>query len=321
MPVPTDHVCSVRRLPISLTRVRDMVFGDVAADGIETVRRFNRVVTERVGALNDEYLTRGRPLGASRVLWEIGSGVDDIRALRSRLVLDSGYLSRLLRSLESEGLVTVESAEHDRRLRVPLLTEQGHRERRLLDRESDALAASMLAPLSARQRERLIDAMATVERLLTAGLVDVGIEHPASQDAQFCIGQYFAELDQRFDDGFDPALSISADVDELNEPAGLLLVARLRDEVVGCGALKFHSVDPAEIKRMWVSPSARGLGLGRRLLHELEQCASQRDVKVVRLETNQSLTEAISLYRSAGYREVPAFNNEPFAHHWFEKTV
>ena len=69
---------------------------------VEQVRRFNRIVTERIGALNEEYLARARPLGASRVLWEIGNGVDDVRALRARLDLDSGYLSRLLRSLEAE---------------------------------------------------------------------------------------------------------------------------------------------------------------------------------------------------------------------------
>jgi ribosomal protein S18 acetylase RimI-like enzyme len=72
---------------------------------------------------------------------------------------------------------------------------------------------------------------------------------------------------------------------------------------------------------MWVAESARGLGLGRRLLSELEAWAGQRGARTLRLETNRALTEAIALYRSAGYREVPAFNDEPFAHHWFEKTL
>ena len=201
------------------------------------------------------------------------------------------------------------------------LTAEGHRESDVLDRSSDALAESMLAPLNQDQRRRLVDAMATVGRLLTAGLVETTVEDPTSEDAQFCIAQYFAELDERFDAGFDPAMSISAGVDELTEPAGLLLVARLRGEAIGCGALKFHDDEPAEIKRMWVSPSARGLGLGRRMLQELERLAAERRVTTVRLETNRSLVEAISLYRSAGYREVPAFNAEPFAHHWFEKPL
>jgi ribosomal protein S18 acetylase RimI-like enzyme len=101
----------------------------------------------------------------------------------------------------------------------------------------------------------------------------------------------------------------------------VVLVARLRGEPVGCSALKLHSDRPAEIKRMWVAPGARGLGLGKRLLHELEQHARVRDATVVRLETNRVLTEAISLYRSAGYVEVDPFNDDLYDHHWFEKSL
>lgn len=136
-----------------------------------------------------------------------------------------------------------------------------------------------------------------------------------------CFEQYFAELAQRFEAGFDLALSISADSHELTRPAGLLLVARLRQEPVGCCALKLHGDAPAEIKRMWVAPRARSLGLGRRLLDELERHAREAGVTVLRLETNRTLTEAIVLYRRAGYREVAAFNDEPYAHHWFEKRL
>jgi DNA-binding MarR family transcriptional regulator/N-acetylglutamate synthase-like GNAT family acetyltransferase len=287
----------------------------------QRVRSFNRSVTQRIGALQDEYLSRGRPLGASRVLWEVGGAGTDLRTLRARLDLDSGYLSRLVGLLERDGLVVVELGARDKRVRTVRLTDAGRAERELLDRRSDELAASLLAALSESQRARLVEAMATVERLLTAGLVEVDVEDPASAAARFCIESYFAELDSRFESGFDPGQSISADVEELTEPAGLLLVARLHDEPVGCGALKLHGAEPAEIKRMWVAPSARGLGVGRRILSELERHARERGVGVVRLETNRSLTEAGGLYRSAGYAEVDAFNDEPYAHHWFEKRL
>ena len=288
---------------------------------VEQVRRFNRAVTQRVGALNDAFLARGRPLGQARLLWEIGPAGRDVRLLRSRLDLDSGYLSRLLRSLEDDGLIVVEPSRADGRVRTASLTGRGLAERAELDRRSDDAATAILQPLSAGQRTRLVTAMAEVERLLAASAVQVAVCDPRHPDARFCLRSYFSELGRRFDGGFDPARSISADDDELTPPAGLLLVATLHGEPVGCGALKFHGDAPAEIKRMWVAPAARGLGLGRRLLTDLEAQAAARGARTLRLETNRALGEAIGLYRSAGYREVAAFNDEPYAHHWFEKTL
>ena len=181
--------------------------------------------------------------------------------------------------------------------------------------------ALLLAPLSANQRARLVGAMEVVERLLTASLVTIDIENPRSEAARLCIASYFAELNDRFENGFDPGRSISADAEELTEPAGVLLIARLRGDPVGCGALKLHGRGPAEIKRMWIDLRARGLGVGRRILGELEQHARQRRVRVLRLETNRSLVEAQNLYRSAGFVEVERFNEEPYAHHWFQKRL
>ena len=101
----------------------------------------------------------------------------------------------------------------------------------------------------------------------------------------------------------------------------MLIFAWLRDRPIGCGALKFHGDAPAELKRMWIAPAARGLGLGARLLAELEQHAREAGVRIVRLETNRVLREAIALYRRAGYVEVERFNEERYAHHWFEKRL
>ena len=163
--------------------------------------------------------------------------------------------------------------------------------------------------------------MAQVERLLIASMVQIAVADPTSQDARWCIEQYFTELGQRFEMGFDPTLGISAHPYELTPPSGLLLVARLREEPVGCGALKFHENTVGELKRMWVAPRARGLGLGRRLLEALEYRAREAGMTALHLETNRTLVEAIELYRRSGYREVEAFNDEPYAHHWFEKRL
>jgi DNA-binding MarR family transcriptional regulator/ribosomal protein S18 acetylase RimI-like enzyme len=288
---------------------------------VQRVRSFDRLVTERVGALNDQFLGRDRSLGEARLLWEIGAEGAEVRELRGRLALDSAYVSRLLRSLERQRLVRVEASEKDGRVRRVRLTRTGLAERAELDRRSDEFARSLLEPLSEDQQAKLAAAMAEVERLLLASMVTIAITDPTNVDARWCVEQYFAELAKRFEAGFDPGLSISADAHELTPPAGLLLVARLRQEPVGCGALKLHANAPAEIKRMWVAPRARGLGLGRRLLHDLERHAREAGATVLRLETNRALTEAIALYRRAGYREMPAFNAEPYAHHWFEKRL
>jgi DNA-binding MarR family transcriptional regulator/GNAT superfamily N-acetyltransferase len=285
------------------------------------VRRFNRTVTQSVGALNDHFLGRDRPLGESRVLWEIGEHGCEVRRLRSRLDLDSGYLSRLLRSLEADALVEVGPTDTDRRVRTARLTDKGLAERAVLDRRSDDLARSMLEGLDDTQRQRLVAAMNDVDRLLTAVLVQIDHIDPAHPDAQHCLAEYFAELDRLFDAGFDPSRSISADLDEMRPPAGTFLIATSHGEAIGCGALKFHHDAPTELKRMWVDPRARGLGIGRRLLAELEQHATAGGSRTVRLETNKALTEAIAMYRAAGYREVEAFNDEPYAHHWFEKHI
>ncbi|WP_370962307.1 GNAT family N-acetyltransferase [Amycolatopsis sp. cg9] len=290
-------------------------------DLIDGVRRFNRTVTQRIGALDDAFLARDRPLGQARVLWEIGTPGLDVRELRERLDLDSGYLSRLLRGLEQDGLVRVEPNAADGRVRTARLTEAGAAERATLDRLSDDAAASILDPLSGGQRTRLVAAMAEVERLLTASAVEVAPCRPERPAARFCLRAYFAELARRFDDGFDPELSTSAADAEMTPPAGVLLVATLHGEPVGCGALKFPGGAPAEVKRMWVAPSARGLGLGRRLLAELEAHAAGQGVRTLRLETNRALAEAIGLYRAAGYREVEPFNDEHYADHWFEKHL
>ena len=291
------------------------------ATQIAQVRRFNRIVTQRVGALNDRFLARDRPLGEARVLWEISQEGRDVRELRTWLDLDSGYLSRLLRSLEAAGLITVGQKPGDKRARVARLTRKGAAERGVLDARSDDLAASLLDPLNATQREGLVRAMAEVERLLTATLVEISPIDPAHPHARHCINEYFAELDRRFDTGFNPALSIPADEASMRPPAGLFLLATMHGEPIASGALKFHGDEPAELKRMWVAESARGLGIGRRMLGELEEHAARHGVGTVRLETNGTLTEAISLYRSANYVEVPRFNDEPYAHHWFEKEL
>jgi DNA-binding MarR family transcriptional regulator len=291
------------------------------AASIEQVRRFNRAVAEGIGALQERFLGLSRPFAEARLLWEIGPNGADVRELRGRLDLDSGYLSRLLRSLEGQNLVKVRVNLGDRRVRRAMLTAAGRRERAELDRRSDAVALRMLEPLSERQRDSFLRAASEVERLLQASMVRFHVEPPTSTDAHWCWSQYFAELNERFEGGFDPGTALPVETKELTPPNGALILARLHGRPIGSGAVKLYRNKPAYLKRMWISPTARGLGLGRRLLHELEEYARNAGASVAQLETNRALSEAISLYRRAGYVEVAPFNGEPYAHHWFEKRL
>lgn len=162
--------------------------------------------------------------------------------------------------------------------------------------------------------------MRSLERQIPTDTVVLSIEHPTSETAQKCLAGYYRELAGRFEQGFDPTKSISANPRELVPLYGYFVTATVSGKPVGCVALKFHE-DFAEIKRMWVDDEMRGLGIGRRILRYLESLAERNNIGVLRLETKRTLKEAQALYRSSGYQEVAPFNDEPYAHHWFEKRL
>ena len=289
-------------------------------DQIRCVRSFNRTVTQRIGALNSSFLDRGRPLGEARLLYEIGPDGREVSVLREKLTLDSGYLSRLLRSLERQGLVRTRRRASDGRGRYVEPTRDGIDELEEYERRSDGFARSLLLPLSSNQRDRLVAAMAEVERLMRAAAVEIRVEQTDSAAARWCLETYYRELAGRFAGGYDPATARPLGPDKLIPPTGCFLVAYLDGAPIGCGALKAADATIGEIKRMWVAAGARGLGVGRRMLMSLEDHARQFGLGVLRLDTNKALKEAQNLYRTSGYQEVARFNDEPYAHHWFEKV-
>lgn len=291
-------------------------------EDVATIRQFNRTVTRRLGVLHEKYLGRDRPLVESRLLFEIGSTGAPVRALRERLGLDSGYVSRLLRALEHKGLATTTKlAGKDGRARFARLTRSGQTELRRINALSDALAQSMLTPLTAEQGARLVSAMSEVDRLLRGSAVELTAAPPEDSGAQWCLGRYFDELGSRFPEGYDRGTDAASDLDDFRSPKGCFLVANLFGEAVGCGGIRTFAPRIGEIKRLWVSPEVRGLGVGRKLLEGLERAARKRKMGAVRLDTHESLTEAQSLYRNSGYREIERFNDNAYAHHWFEKSL
>ena len=134
---------------------------------------------------------------------------------------------------------------------------------------------------------------------------------------------YFAELDARFPGGFDAGSQSAKDAELLSPPRGAFVVAVSDGEPVACGGVQTLTADITygEIKRMWVHPDWRGAGLGSRLLRHLESVASDLGNDIVRLDTHDTLTEAIGMYRRAGYTEIERYNDNPYARHFFEKPL
>jgi ribosomal protein S18 acetylase RimI-like enzyme len=139
--------------------------------------------------------------------------------------------------------------------------------------------------------------------------------------ARACLDNYFDELAVRFPEGFDRDTDSATALDDYRPPDGEFLVAQISGEPIGCGALRLLAPGVGEIKRMWVAPRVRGRGVARKLLAALEGAARERHQRMVRLDTHSSLAEALQLYRTSGYREIPRFNHNPYARHWFEKAL
>jgi len=164
-------------------------------------------------------------------------------------------------------------------------------------------------------------------RRIVATLSIVGAA-PTDTDSLWCRDRYFEELNTRFPGGFDagPGGAGGADGDaDMAAPLGRFVVARLASRPVGCGGVVVRTAGAgpgfAEIKRMWVDDTLRGLGIGYRILDALESGARELGHVLVRLDSNRALSEAHALYRRCGYREIPRYNDNPYAQLWFEKRL
>jgi DNA-binding MarR family transcriptional regulator/GNAT superfamily N-acetyltransferase len=288
-------------------------------DAVSRVRRFNRAVTSEVGALDTSFLGRGRPLGAARVLNAIGQGRSDVAEIRDYLGLDSGLMSRLLRSLEEEGLIETTVHGEDARRRVATLTRAGQREFKAYEALSNAQAEAFLGRHA--RPDALLAAMDLIGSVLGVGRATVQEMDPKSAEARYCLGEYYGELARRFAQGFDVALSRDPDAADMRRPRGAFLVAISDGLPIGCVGLKGTGGELAEIKRLWVAPSARGLKLARRLMDAAETAARELGITVLRLDTNNALPEAGQLYRSSGWHEIARFNDDPYPDLFFEKRL
>ncbi|AMY71700.1 bifunctional helix-turn-helix transcriptional regulator/GNAT family N-acetyltransferase [Frigidibacter mobilis] len=291
----------------------------MTTDPIVRIRRFQRAVTTEIGLLDASFLGRGRPLGPARVLNAIGGGRTELSEIRAYLGLDSGLMSRLLRSLEAENLIEVEPGPADSRRRRVTLTAAGRKEYAAYEALSNSKAAAILARHTAP--DALLAAMDLVASALGKDRTTFDVVDPRDPRARSCMTAYYAELARRFAQGFDVSLSRDPDAQDMLPPRGAFVIAESDGLPLGCVGLKGTDKGYAEIKRLWVSPAARGLGLSRRLMARVEELAAQAEIKVLRLDTNSALTEAVSLYRKTGWHEIARFNDDPYPDLFFEKRL
>ena len=288
-------------------------------DRVGRFRRFARAVTKEVGALDTSFLGRGRPLGAARVLNAIGVGRTEVAEIRDDLGLDSGLMSRLLRGLEEEGLVSTTPHPDDARRRVANLTEAGRREFRAYEEISNARALALLE--RAPRSDELLDAMDLIASALGRDRIAIEEADPRGEAARSCLGEYYAELGRRFEKGFDVSRSRDPDAADMVRPRGAFLLAMSDGMPIGCVGLKGAGGELAEIKRLWICPTARGLGVGKRLMRAAETVARELSVEILRLDTNSALPEALKLYRTSGWVEIDRFNEDPYPDRFFEKRL
>lgn len=295
---------------------------------VDTLRRFNRTYTQRVGVLEESHLGTGRTLGASRLLFEVDRAAGStVAELRDLLGLDSGYVARLLRVLEADGLVATTPDPADRRRRRVVLTDAGRAARDDLDQRSEDLAARLVAPLTPRQQERLTEALATAELLVRAATVELREVDPGDptlvRAARAALERYVAEVAARLSGGFAPT-----GLDAV-EPGSTWLVATSEGRPAAYGGIRPLDLPagvagdgPAvEVKRMWVDHAWRGAGLGGRMLRHLEDLARAQGVTRVALDTNSALDEAVALYDRAGYARVERYNDNADAELFFAKRL
>lgn len=291
----------------------------MTTDAVSRIRRFQRAVTSEIGVLDESFLGRGRPLGPARVLNAIGGGRSDVSELRAYLQLDSGLMSRLLRTLEAESLIELEAGSDDSRRRTVRLTAAGAAEYAAYETLSNDQANALLSKHP--HPDQLLAAMDLIASAMGKDRITFEQVDPRDARALECLKAYYTELAKRLSQGFDVTRSADPEAADMRPPRGSFIIALSDGLPLGCVGLKGTDEGYSEVKRLWIAPAARGLGLSRRLMGELERIAAASGVSVLRLDTNSALPEALSLYRKTGWTEIERFNDDPYPDFFFEKRL
>jgi putative acetyltransferase len=285
---------------------------------IQNLRHFNRSYTNRLGLLSRYRFDTKLTLTESRVIFEIGgTGEHTQSALGRDLKIDMGYMNRVIKSLAARGMVSVSKNERDGRVSFLSLTGAGREALKRIDAASDAQAEEMLRGFSENQKRSLVAHLQAVEDLLaqheTPGLRIDRAEGPADvAAARTLMREYgdFLGIDLSFQ-GFEEELAGLPG--KYAPPSGALLLALLSPgrRVAGCVALRKLAPGICEMKRLFVRPRHRGLGIGRALAERIVEEGAARGYRAMRLDTLDRLESAVALYRALGFVPIPPYCRNP----------
>jgi DNA-binding MarR family transcriptional regulator/GNAT superfamily N-acetyltransferase len=292
---------------------------------IEAIRQFNRFYTQRIGVLEESLLASSFTLAQARVLFELGTRqCATAGELGSRLGLDPGYLSRILQGFVKTRLLVREHSSEDARRLTLSLTARGRSAFAALDGKSRETIAALIAPLSALRRERLGGGMRTVERMLSARdearAARVTIRPYRIGDVGWAIEKHGRLYAQEFgwNHEFEALVAslFARFLTSRQAESEQFWVAEVDGERVGCVFVVRNEEDPkaAQLRCLLIDPSARGLGLGHRLVEECIRFAKSAGYERMLLWTNDVLTAARRVYERAGFSLAKEYPHPSFGH-------
>jgi DNA-binding MarR family transcriptional regulator/N-acetylglutamate synthase-like GNAT family acetyltransferase len=306
----------------------------VPATHLEAIRRFNRLYTRQIGVLNEGLLNSSFSLTEVRVLYELANnGSTTATELGNKLGLDAGYLSRILRRFQDNGLIARAPAESDARQMVLSLTDKGRREFEPLDKASNAEVDSMLAKMSDEEQRQLLGAMQRIERLLNLDPPDNGpfvLRTHQPGDMGWVVHRHGVLYAQEYgwDERFEALVAeIAAEfVQNFDPKRERCWIAERDGEIVGSVFLVKKDDEVAKLRLLLVEPKARGLGIGKRLVDECVRFAKQVGYKKITLWTQSNLTAARHIYEETGFQLVSqqkhkSFGKELVAETWDKNLV
>jgi DNA-binding MarR family transcriptional regulator/GNAT superfamily N-acetyltransferase len=276
---------------------------------ISAVRAFNRYYTSKLGVLDQYLLKSPFSLSEARVLYELAHREDpSAKEIGTELGLDAGYLSRIVQNFDENGLITRKPLASDRRQYRLGLTAKGRQAFAKLDRSSRDEVAAMLAALPRGAGQRLVAAMAVIERLLGASGAarpPAALREPRPGDMGWVVQSHGALYASEY--GFDSSFEgLVADIaakflTSFDASRERCWIADIDGAQVGSVFLVRHSDDVAKLRLLLVDPAGRGQGLGQRLVTECIAFARQCGYRRITLWTQSILVAARKIYQDAGF--------------------